>query len=429
MSSVRIGHLARGSVGTNAVVRTDDPPSGVSFALALDAAGPPQKAGTGKQFAENEPDAETAPHKRTTIGPSDSGQAAGAVQSAISLPAVEPLPLAAGTTIQAASSGAARLEERGSATAPALNGNPWGASPANSPISKDVTSNAEPKSRAPAASGQTVEAQPVIAQPHDDAASRALSHGPDAVSLASGGTTDPQLTVGGSIDAANAGPSLQRAPSISTASAPSAVPTLLTQSLPGAGRGQSAADDGETASDGSDRRHLRPMGGASGSSATTGAAPLSGASSSSPATGPAASPDSPTDPTGTGSMADQVAGHVVRMLSSGSRETVMRLHPPELGEVTVRVVVSGRDVSAWFGSPQQQVQSAISGAIVHLQTSLGSAGYNLNGAWVGADTSGSRQQGQSTSAPPPAALAAGISPSLPGVAGLQPPASGVNIYV
>ena len=85
----------------------------------------------------------------------------------------------------------------------------------------------------------------------------------------------------------------------------------------------------------------------------------------------------------------------------------MRLHPPELGDLTVRVAVSGRDVSAWFTSPQPQVQSAISAAIGQLQTNLGNAGYNLNGAWVGGDASNARQQSTSLPAPPaPRAIAA-----------------------
>ena len=106
----------------------------------------------------------------------------------------------------------------------------------------------------------------------------------------------------------------------------------------------------------------------------------------------------------------------------------MRLYPPELGEVTVRVAVSGHDVAAWFGSPEPHVQTAISAAIGQLQADLGNAGYNLNGAWVGADTSGA--QPRSASPPPPASRlpAAASGPPLLDAGRLQP-ASGVNIYV
>ena len=106
----------------------------------------------------------------------------------------------------------------------------------------------------------------------------------------------------------------------------------------------------------------------------------------------------------------------------------MRLYPPELGEVTVRVAVSGHDVAAWFGSPEPHVQTAISAAIGQLQADLGNAGYNLNGAWVGADTSGARPQ--NASQPQPVSRTPAAAPGLPTVGGgrLQP-ASGVNIYV
>ena len=127
-------------------------------------------------------------------------------------------------------------------------------------------------------------------------------------------------------------------------------------------------------------------------------------------------------------VADQVASHMVQLVSSGSREMVMRLHPPELGEVTVRVVVNGRDVSAWFGSPQLHVQTAIADGIGQLQAGLGNAGYNLNGAWVGADTSGSRQQAGSPLPPAGMPVAASV-PDVRMTAASRPSASGLNIYV
>ncbi|HEV2188417.1 MAG TPA: flagellar hook-length control protein FliK [Stellaceae bacterium] len=128
-------------------------------------------------------------------------------------------------------------------------------------------------------------------------------------------------------------------------------------------------------------------------------------------------------------VASQVANHVVRMVSSGSREMEIRLHPPELGEVSVRVVVNGRDVSAWFGSLQPHVQTAIADGIGQLQAGLGNAGYNLNGAWVGADASGARQP---AGGPPPLAARTPIAASSLNVgtaAASRPSASGLNIYV
>jgi hypothetical protein len=97
----------------------------------------------------------------------------------------------------------------------------------------------------------------------------------------------------------------------------------------------------------------------------------------------------------------------------------------------VRVAVSGRDVSAWFASPQPQVQSAISAAMGQLQTDLGNAGYNLSGAWVGADASSAQQQGSRLLAPPPTLPSVDPSPAvLPAATTASGPvASGLNIYV
>lgn len=108
----------------------------------------------------------------------------------------------------------------------------------------------------------------------------------------------------------------------------------------------------------------------------------------------------------------------------------MRLHPPELGDLTVRVAVSGRDVAAWFASPQPQVQSAISAAMGQLQTNLGNAGYNLNGAWVGADPSGAREQ-QNSYQPAAPAVRAPLAdlPALPASGSGRAPSSGLNVYV
>lgn len=144
---------------------------------------------------------------------------------------------------------------------------------------------------------------------------------------------------------------------------------------------------------------------------------------------PTAASASAAAPSGADGIADQLSGPLTQMVTIGPHEMVMRLHPPELGDLTVRVAVSGRDVSAWFASPQPQVQTAISAAMGQLQTNLGNAGYNLNGAWVGGDASGggSRQQQpaprQTASLMLPAAAAL-----TPAVASRQV-SSGLNVYV
>ncbi|HEU0215827.1 MAG TPA: flagellar hook-length control protein FliK [Stellaceae bacterium] len=160
------------------------------------------------------------------------------------------------------------------------------------------------------------------------------------------------------------------------------------------------------------------------------------AAAGAPATGTDASPVAVTtsaapapDPSSPGGVSDQVAAHLVRMVSSGSRDMVVRLRPPELGDVTVRIAVTGRDVAAWFASPEPQVQNAISAAIGQLQTSLGDAGYNLSGAWVGGGAANAQQE-QSNSPPPAASRVLSVAVALSSRAAAQlPAASGLNIYV
>jgi flagellar hook-length control protein FliK len=77
-------------------------------------------------------------------------------------------------------------------------------------------------------------------------------------------------------------------------------------------------------------------------------------------------PLSPSNPQ-PGGLAEQLAHLVMNSIDNNGREVVLQLHPPELGELTVRVLVSGRDVSAWFGSQQIPVQQAINQAIGQLQ--------------------------------------------------------------
>jgi flagellar hook-length control protein FliK len=128
-------------------------------------------------------------------------------------------------------------------------------------------------------------------------------------------------------------------------------------------------------------------------------------------------------------LADQLAHHVMTSIDNGGREVVLQLHPPELGELTVRVLVSGRDVSAWFGSEQIPVQQAINQAIGQLQAELGNAGYNLNGAWVGADASGSREWDSRSFVPPPRGTADRSSSQGSPAPSTPSAASGVSIYV
>jgi flagellar hook-length control protein FliK len=140
----------------------------------------------------------------------------------------------------------------------------------------------------------------------------------------------------------------------------------------------------------------------------------------------AAAPDS-----ATAGLADQVASRLVGTLAAGRLEVVLRLHPPELGELNVRLQVSGREVAAWFDSPVPQVQLAVSQGMAQLQASLATAGYNLNGAWIGGDAwSPPGWNGADGSAPRPQSRAPDSNQARPRSGARSPGAGfGVSLYV
>ena len=129
-------------------------------------------------------------------------------------------------------------------------------------------------------------------------------------------------------------------------------------------------------------------------------------------------------------IADQLSYHVIRSVAGGGEEFVLRLRPPELGDVTVHLLVDHREVSAWFASPQIPVQQAITDAIGQLQTDLGKAGYYLAGAWVGAEAWRPRERDGSSGMPQQQRNTANR-PKLAESSGSPAPtvASGVSIFV
>jgi flagellar hook-length control protein FliK len=129
---------------------------------------------------------------------------------------------------------------------------------------------------------------------------------------------------------------------------------------------------------------------------------------------------------------DAVANHVFSMISAGHQEATLQLQPPQLGELTVRVAIQGRDVSTWFGTAQPQVQLAVNQALDQLRADLAGAGLNLSGAWVGADASSMQQRSFDTGAAPtrrPSFVAPSVDQVSVGNADPSRGSSGVNIYV
>ncbi|HEY5208148.1 MAG TPA: flagellar hook-length control protein FliK [Stellaceae bacterium] len=151
---------------------------------------------------------------------------------------------------------------------------------------------------------------------------------------------------------------------------------------------------------------------------------------------PAASIDAgaaaPAATTGTApSFGDAIASHVLTMAATGRQEATLQLQPPHLGDISIRVSVQGRDVSAWFGAAQPQVQQAVSDALGQLQLDLAGAGLNLAGAWVGADTSGMQRQYEGTTAATRRLgfAAPAIERAARDGADPSPRPAGVNVYV
>lgn len=129
-------------------------------------------------------------------------------------------------------------------------------------------------------------------------------------------------------------------------------------------------------------------------------------------------------------LSEQLFRHVMGSIGNGTHEVVLRLHPTELGDLTIRLAVSGRDVSAWFATPQIQVQQAISEAIGQLHSNLGNAGYSLAGAWVGNDAS--NQSGGHEPPPPPSPTRQAVgtaSLELPSATPISSSRTGVSVYV
>jgi flagellar hook-length control protein FliK len=248
-----------------------------------------------------------------------------------------------------------------------------------------------------------------------------LTSGVPATGAAAGATTAPQLATA---DSAAGAVSPQTQPNL---------PADLSQLLPlmSGGQPNTGGTDGNPFGDRARDRSSTVV--APSVSASTGGAAVASSADGVAGTAPlAASPGTTVgpdvNPAGGGSISDQISGRLVQLVSSGSRDMVMRLHPPDLGALTVQVTVSGRDVSAWFASPHPEVQNAISAGMGQLQADLGNAGYNLNGAWVGADASGGQRQAANPLAPPSRTPGAAVFAAAPSAVA-RPSTSGLNIYV
>ncbi|MGH7716300.1 MAG: flagellar hook-length control protein FliK, partial [Vulcanimicrobiaceae bacterium] len=126
-------------------------------------------------------------------------------------------------------------------------------------------------------------------------------------------------------------------------------------------------------------------------------------------------------------LGNALGSQVLAMIAAGRNQVTVHLNPPNLGTLTVHVEVQSHDVSAWFASPQPQVQQAVGDALAQLNGALSGAGLNLVGAWVGADVSGGN--GRPAATPLPLRRAAPVATvAAEPVGGGVTPAEGLSVY-
>lgn len=100
-------------------------------------------------------------------------------------------------------------------------------------------------------------------------------------------------------------------------------------------------------------------------------------------------------PVGSPDFAESLSQQVVWMTGKDAEVAELRLNPPELGPVQVRITVSGDEASAVFVSPVSEVRAAISDSLDRLRESLAGAGISLGEASVSAESFQDRSsQGQ-----------------------------------
>jgi len=74
---------------------------------------------------------------------------------------------------------------------------------------------------------------------------------------------------------------------------------------------------------------------------------------------------------------EQVASRVAWLVKDGIQGATLRLHPPELGTVEVRISIADRDASVLFTTASDGARDAIEAALPRLRQMLGDNGLNL----------------------------------------------------
>lgn len=92
---------------------------------------------------------------------------------------------------------------------------------------------------------------------------------------------------------------------------------------------------------------------------------------------------------------DALGQRLATMVTEQRQEAVMRLDPPELGSVGVRLIVENGSVSVQFASPVSQVREMLEAQADRLRAAIESEGLELADVNVGQGGEGSQQQGSS----------------------------------
>jgi len=100
-------------------------------------------------------------------------------------------------------------------------------------------------------------------------------------------------------------------------------------------------------------------------------------------------------PVGSEGFADALSHQVVWMVDKDAQVAELRINPPELGPVEVRLTVNGDQASAQFVSTHAEVRDALETAIARLRESFADAGIQLGEASVSAESFREQTSGQS----------------------------------
>lgn len=99
-------------------------------------------------------------------------------------------------------------------------------------------------------------------------------------------------------------------------------------------------------------------------------------------------------PLSSAGFADAVSQQVVWMVDKDAQVAELRINPPELGPVEVRLTVNGDQASAQFVATHQDVRTALEASIARLRESFAEAGIQLGQASVSAESFRDQSSGQ-----------------------------------